>query len=84
MNRTKSRRAERGLKRERAEHSGLPAEDSECELPCGAQCGNAEERKDKLYVVQEHDTLRIISKQSMDDTDLLVSIHNSLVVLPYP
>ena len=39
-----------------------------------------EEQKDKIFVVDEGVYPKLISKKSMDDTDLLVSIHNSIVI----
>lgn len=40
-----------------------------------------EDQSDKLFVVEEGADLKVISKRSMEDTDLLVSIHNSLVLV---
>lgn len=36
---------------------------------------------EKLLVIQEGSKIRLISKETMDDVDILVSIHNSLVYL---
>lgn len=36
----------------------------------------------KVYIVEDEENIRIISKETMNDTDLLVNIHNSLVLIP--
>lgn len=38
-------------------------------------------KREKVFVVGEKGNIKIISKETMDDIDLLVNIHNSLVAL---
>lgn len=43
---------------------------------------NSEEEKHKLFMIEnEGPDFKIISKKSMDDTDLLVTLHNSIVFI---
>ena len=45
------------------------------------QTANITENESELYVVEEGESQKLISKKSMDDTDLLVNIYNSLVMV---
>lgn len=40
-----------------------------------------ENKVKKIFVVGEEEDMKFISKELMDDIDLLVNIHNSLVTL---
>lgn len=39
-----------------------------------------ERKVKKIFVAGEKEDMKFISKEAMDDIDLLVSIHNSLVI----
>lgn len=69
------------MKRRAHEDSPLVESNSESNLSLNKQPKHTiEQEEDKYYVVEEDENLKVISKQSMDDTDLLVSIYNSLVL----
>lgn len=63
-------RINKGMKRKKPELS----DKSKCHIE-----DNEEEKTEKLFVVEEGDNLRLISKETMDDIDLIVNIYNSLV-----
>lgn len=52
------------------------------EREAGTQKVESPQEGQKLYIVEnprDYDSYKIISKKNMDDVDLLVNIHNSIV-----
>jgi len=64
--------------KENSEDSEYIAYDDKKQIPIESTENNANQT-DSYYLIHEGTKVKVISKKSMDDTDLLVNLHNSIV-----